>query len=307
MKNLPPDSLANTGPRGSADPTPAWFAEAASPHHRLQWKVRRTLYAADSSYQHIEVLDTEQFGTALVLDGILQTTAGDEYIYHEMLALVPLLAHPHPARVLVIGGGDGGLVREVLRVPGVEQVVMVEIDQAVVDVARRFLPGHTAALGDPRLTIRYEDGVQYLSHLDPSHAFDVILVDATDPDGDGPGQVLYTTEFHRAVRAALLPEGMYAQQSGTPVYNPEVLERVARDVDQEFPVCRVYWCTVPTYPGSLFTFTMGSLGPEPIVPIRRLPEAATTRWYTPRVHAAAFALPPLVAERVPSRVAAAQA
>lgn len=285
----------------------AWFTEAGSPHHRLQWQVARTLFVGDSPYQHIEVLETEQFGVALVLDGILQTTAADEYIYHEMLALVPLLSHPHPARVLIIGGGDGGLAREVLRVPGVEHVVMVEIDRAVVDVARQFLPGHTSALNDPRLTIRYEDGVHYVTALDAAEAFDVILVDATDPEGDGPGQVLYTTEFHRAIRAALLPEGLYAQQSGTPIYNPDVLTRVARDVDQEFPACRVYWCTVPTYPGSLFTFTVGSLGPEPLIPIRRLPDEAPTRWYTPRIHAAAFALPPVVAELLPDRVIAAQA
>lgn len=299
------DSEMNHRTRPS--PSHEWFTEAGSPHHRLQWKVARALYAGDSPYQHIEVLETEQFGVALVLDGILQTTAADEYIYHEMLALVPLLSHPHPARVLIIGGGDGGLAREVLRVPGVEYVVMVEIDRDVVDVARQFLPGHTPALDDPRLTIRYEDGVQYLAGLDAAQAFDVILVDATDPEGDGPGQVLYTTGFHRAIRAALLPEGVYAQQSGTPIYNPEVLTRVAHDVDQEFPVCRVYWCTVPTYPGSLFTFTVGSLGPEPLIPIRRLPDGACTRWYTPRIHAAAFALPPVVAELLPDRVTAAQA
>lgn len=297
-------------PRNRPSPSssrPVWFTEAGSPHHRLQWQVARTLYVGDSPYQHIEVLDTEQFGVALVLDGILQTTAADEYIYHEMLALVPLLSHPHPARVLIIGGGDGGLAREVLRVPGVEQVVMVEIDRAVVDVARQFLPCHTSALDDPRLTIRYEDGVQYVTALDAAEAFDVILVDATDPEGDGPGQVLYTTGFHRALRAALRPEGVYAQQSGTPIYNPDVLTRVAQDVDQEFPTCRVYWCTVPTYPGSLFTFTVGSLGPEPLIPIRRLPDGASTRWYTPRIHAAAFALPPVVAELLPDRVVAAQA
>ena len=293
--------------RSPSTPSQAWFTEAGSPHHRLQWKVARTLYAGDSPYQHIEVLETEQFGVALVLDGILQTTAADEYIYHEMLALVPLLSHPHPARVLIIGCGDGGLAREVLRVPGVEHVVMVEIDRDVVDVARQFLPGHTAALEDPRLTIRYEDGVRYVARLDAAEAFDVILVDATDPEGDGPGKVLYTTGFHRAIRAALLPEGVYAQQSGTPIYNADVLAEVARDVDREFPVCRVYWCTVPTYPGSLFTFTVGSLGPEPLIPIRRLPQKAPTRWYTPRVHAAAFALPPVVANLLPERVAAAQA
>lgn len=283
-----------------------WFVESGSPHHRLSWKVRRTLYAGQSPYQRIEVLDTEQFGAALVLDGILQTTAGDEYIYHEMLALVPLLSHPHPSKILIIGGGDAGLAREVLRVPGVTDVVMVEIDQAVVEVSRRFLPGHTTGLSDPRLTLRYEDGVEYLNQLPRDVRFDVILVDATDPEGDGPGEVLYTPAFHRAVRDALNPGGLYAQQTGTPIYNPEVVQRVAADVDQQFDLCRVYWCTVPTYPGSLFTFTIGSQGPDPKVPARPLPSGAVTRWYTPRVHEAAFALPPVLANLLPNRVAAAQ-
>jgi spermidine synthase len=283
-----------------------WFVEAASPHHQLRWKVRARLHESDSPYQHIEVLDTEQFGTALVLDGIMQTTVGDEYIYHEMLGLVPLLAHPHPRRVLIIGGGDAGLAREVLRT-GVDRVVMVEIDRAVVDVSRQFLPGHTVSLDDTRLTLLYEDGVQYLTSLDTAERFDVILVDATDPEGEGPGQVLYTPTFHTAVRAALNPDGIYAQQTGTPFYNPDVVLGVAADVDRQFPVCRVYWCTVPTYPGSLFTFTAGSLGPDPMRPCRRLAPGVQTRWYTPAVHRAAFALPPFLAQLLPARVAAAQA
>jgi len=296
----------SNGNHGAAPSGETWFVESASPHHRLSWKVRRTLYAGQSRYQRIQVLDTEQFGTALVLDGIMQTTVGDEYIYHEMLALVPLLSHPHPSKVLIIGGGDAGLAREVLRVPGVTEVVMVEIDPAVVEVARKFLPGHTVGLSDPRLTLEYGDGVEYLKQLPRDVRFDVILVDATDPEGDGPGEVLYTPDFHRLVREALNPGGLYAQQTGTPIYNPEVVQRVAADVDQQFLVCRVYWCTVPTYPGSLFTFTIGSLGPDPKVPVRQLPPEAATRWYTPRVHAAAFALPPMLANLLPPRVAAAQ-
>jgi spermidine synthase len=278
-----------------------WFAESASEHHQLHWRVRRVLHHVRSPYQDVLVLDTEQFGPALVLDGILQTTAGDEFIYHEMLALVPLATHPNPRRVLVIGGGDGGTAREVLAFPGVERVVMVEIDAEVVEAARRYLPAHTTALDDPRLELVYADGAAYLERPEVAGAFDVILVDATDPEGDGPGRVLYTTAFHQSLRRALSPGGLYVQHTGSPFYNPDVLAGVSRDVAEVFPVCRVYATTVPTYPGCYFTFTVGSTGPDPVHPAREH-RPATARWYTPAVHRAAFALPPFVAALVPPAV-----
>jgi spermidine synthase len=273
-----------------------WFTEQASEGHRLQWKVRRTLYRGKSPFQTVEVLDTVQWGPALVLDGIMQTTTGDEFIYHEMLAYVALNAHPRPRRVLVIGGGDCGLVRDVLKDPGVEAVVMVEIDQLVVEVARKFLPAHTTALNDPRLTLLFQDGFQYLHEAAPE-SFDVILVDSTDPEG-GPGQVLYSSAFHRDVLKALRPDGLYVQHTGAPFYNPEVLEEVSRDVAEVFPVARVFWCTVPSYPGGLFSFIVGSRGPDPSVPRGRI--TWPTRWYTEAIHRTAFALPPYVARLVPA-------
>ncbi|WP_053960460.1 polyamine aminopropyltransferase [Sulfobacillus thermosulfidooxidans] len=268
-----------------------WFVESASSGHKLEWKILREVYSIQSAFQHIRVVETEQFGMALILDGIMQTTMGDEFIYHEMLAFVPLLSHPAPKRVLIIGGGDGGLSREVLKVPGVEQVVMVEIDPVVVDVAKRYFPHHTESLNDPRLQIMFEDGAAFLrSQARSSEKFDVILVDSTDPEGDGPGQFLYTSAFHADVKNALNPGGIYVQHTGAPFYNPEVLGMVTEDVGKKFPLCQTYWATVPTYPGGIFTFTAGSLGPDLSQPIRTLP--CETRWYTPDIHRLAFALPP---------------
>lgn len=274
-----------------------WFEEAASPGHRLQWKVIRELYSGTSEFQNIHIVETEEFGVAMILDEIMQTTAGDEFIYHEMLASVPLLSHPHPSRVLIIGGGDGGLAREVLKVPGVDTVVMVEIDPLVIEVARRFLPGHTQSLNDPRLTIQCEDGAAYVrATAHRRDKFDVILVDSTDPEGDGPGQFLYTPAFHTDILGALRPGGIYVQHTGAPFYNPEVLTDVSRDVTRQFPLCQVYWCAIPTYPGGIFTFTAGSLGPDLTRPQRTAPYP--TRYYTPAIHAAAFVLPPFLQELV---------
>ncbi|MCL4351192.1 MAG: polyamine aminopropyltransferase [Firmicutes bacterium] len=280
-----------------------WFEEKASPAHRLKWKITQQLFSGKSRYQHIQVLDTEQFGPSLVLDGIMQTTSGDEFIYHEMLALVPLMAHPHPETVLIIGGGDGGLAREVLKYPAVKQVTLVEIDRMVVEVSRQYLPTHTVALDDPRLTLVEEDGSLFLDNASEGQ-FDVILVDSTDPEGNGPGTVLYTPEFHNKLYRALKPDGLYVQQTGAPFYNPEVVTMVTEDVVEKFSLCRVYWCTVPTYPGALFTFTAGSKKYDPMHPVQDV--AWETCWYTRKIHEMSFTLPPYVAKLLPKPLQDAQ-
>ncbi|MBX5467669.1 MAG: polyamine aminopropyltransferase [Firmicutes bacterium] len=274
-----------------------WFSETASSGHRLEWKVRRVLYTGRSRFQDIAVLETEAFGPTLVLDGILQTTAGDEFIYHEMMALVPLSAHPAPERVLIIGGGDGGLAREVLRCPWVQRVTLVEIDPEVVEVSKRYLPGHAVSFADPRLEVLFRDGAQFVEQLDPQDRYDVILVDSTDPEGEGPGRLLYAPPFRRAVARALAEGGIFVQQTGTPFYNPETVRDVAEDSLAVFPLAKVYWCIVPTYPGGLFTFIAASKGPDPAVPRRTVDWP--TRWYNATVHRASFALPPLLAELLP--------
>ncbi|NMP21115.1 polyamine aminopropyltransferase [Sulfobacillus harzensis] len=274
-----------------------WFSEQASDGHRLEWKIQKMLYSGQSPYQTIEVLDTEAFGPSLVLDGIMQTTTGDEFIYHEMLAWVPLATHPHPERVLIIGGGDGGLARDVLRSPDVKEVHLVEIDPLVVEVSRTYLHRHVAAFDDPRLSLITADGMEYLKRPDIP-AYDVILVDSTDPEGTGPGAVLYTPAFHQRVFSALAPDGLYVQQTGTPIYNPEVLKEASHSVAEIFPLCRVYWCSVPTYPGGFFTFTSGSKVHDLARPSRTasMPQG---EWYTPEIHRAAFALPPMIERLIP--------
>ncbi len=276
-----------------------WFEEPASPAHRLGWKVRRVLADEVTPYQRIQVVETEQFGRALVLDGIVQTTEGDEFIYHEMLSHVALTTHPNPRRVLIVGGGDGGTAREVLGAEGPEDVVLAEIDPRVIEICRAYLPGHTSALDDPRLHIEIADGARYVEAH--AGAFDVILVDATDPEGDGPGRVLYTERFHQVLRRALRPGGLYVQHAGAPFYNPEVLESVTASAAQVFPIVRVFTAPIPTYPGAYFSFVVGSLGPAPLSP-KGSSVSHSTRWYTPAVHRSAFTLPPYVLRLLPESV-----
>lgn len=279
-----------------------WFTEHASDAHRMQWGINQVLYRGKSAYQTVEIFESAEWGRCLVLDGVMQTTMGDEYIYHEMLGLVPLTAHPNPQDVLIIGGGDGGLVREVLKVATVRRVTLVEIDELVVSVSRQFLPGISCALDDDRVEIVYGDGATFLESA--LSQYDAILVDSTDPEGTGPGTVLYTEAFHASVRSALKPQGVFAQQTGTPFYNPEVVSMVSADLARQFPLAHVFWTTIPTYPGGLFTFAAASLGPNLASPLW-IP-TFKTRWYTPDLHRHAFILPELIKPLVDPKVLVAE-
>ena len=189
-----------------------WFTEYHGPGTGITMKVLRTLYSAKSAFQEITLVETEDFGRVLLLDGVIQTTERDEFIYHEMLVHVPMCAHAEPKNVLVIGGGDGGCVREALRHETVARVTLVEIDGMVVDCCREFLPGIAGKLDDPRVEIRIEDGVKFIEGREK--AFDVILVDSTDPVA--MASPLTKTSFFRAAKRALAPGGLYAAQTQGP-------------------------------------------------------------------------------------------
>ncbi len=273
-----------------------WETEAWTPDARFSVRVRETVFAMRSPYQQISIVDTFQFGRMLWLEGTVQTSEADQWAYHEMLVHVPMLVHPHPRRVLIVGGGDGGALRTVLQHP-VEQVVMVEIDRDVVRAAREYLPTICGdAFDDPRTRLVYEDAYTYLEgSADP---FDVILMDTTDPVG--PAMRLFTSEFYALVTRNLATPGVVAAQSGSPWLQPDVITRNWRAMRPHFPHLHLYLTHVPTYPGGLWSFTLGARGVDPLaVDAGRLRErfaslGVTTHYYTPEVHQAAFVLPPFV-------------
>ncbi|ADU52418.1 spermidine synthase [Thermaerobacter marianensis DSM 12885] len=270
-----------------------WFTEDQTPNLRISVRVRQVLHQERSAYQEVMVLDTVEFGRMLVLDDVIQTSQKDEFAYHEMMAHVPLFAHPDPRRVLVIGGGDGGVLREVLRHPTVEEAHMAEIDPQVVEAARRFLP-ELNDFDNPRARVFFTDGIRHVE--EHPEAYDVIIVDSTDPVG--PAVALFGTEFHRAVFRALRPGGIFVQQSESPFFNRDLIRRVQASLRSVFPVAGLYWGVVPTYPGGFWTYSVATRGTDPRRPREGAWEAAglRTRYYTPDVHRAAFALPPFVAE-----------
>jgi len=275
-----------------------WLTEEQTPSYRTQWRVRRVLHEEQTPFQHLQLVELEDFGRTLVLDGAVQTTVGDEYIYHEMIAHVPLFTHPNPERVLVIGGGDGGTAREVSRHPAVKSVDMVEIDRAVVDACRRYLPETACGLDHPKVNLVIGDGLAWVAGR--SGEYDVILVDSSDPVG--PAEGLFNRTFYENVYRALKPEGIFVAQVLSPFFHQRLIRDVYQVVASIFPITMPYLTVVPTYPSGLHCFMLGS---KRHTPLRQGMEAPSwpTRWYTPEVHRAAFQLPPVVAALVQPTIA----
>lgn len=264
-----------------------------------RFAVDEVLYRKRTEHQDLVVFRNRQFGRVMALDGVVQTTEGDEFVYHEMLAHVPILAHGRAERVLIIGGGDGGMLREVLRHSSVAQVTQVEIDAEVIDTCRRYLPGHSqGAFDDPRVNLVIDDGVRYVTQA--GGQFDVIISDSTDPVG--PGEALYTTGFYRGCRACLRPGGILVAQNGNVFTQLEEVQQTAARLGPLFADVAFYTATVPTYIGGPMAFAWASDDPSPravrpdTLRERYAGSGLATRYYTPEVHRAAFALPRFMCE-----------
>lgn len=269
-----------------------WFTEQQTDNVRFGCRVRETLHSGRSAFQHIALYDTEEFGRMLVLDGFVQTTVRDEFVYHEMIAHVPLFTHPRPERVLVVGGGDGGTIREVLKHPTVSRAVLAEIDGEVVALCRKFLPEISQALDDARVEVINTDGIKYIKEA--KDRFDVIIIDSSEPVGPGAG--LFTREFYQAVHDALAADGVMVAQTESPFFNAGLIRQVFADIKSVFPQTRLYTAHVPTYPGGLWTFTLGSKRHDPLGgDAGRLP-GLVTRYYAPALQQGAFLLPRMVEE-----------
>ena len=274
-------------------PRGRWIDEEYQGALRTGFRVRRRLFKGRSRFQEVEVLETFGHGRLLLIDGMTMVSERDEFIYHEMIAHVPLFVHPRPRRVLVIGGGDGGTVREVLRHRGVERCTLVEIDRLVVETAKRHLPGTSRSLSSKRARVLIDDGVRFVRET--AERFDVILVDSTEPFG--PARELFGRSFYRDVRRVLADDGIVVSQAGSPFYELDALRRLCRILRSSFRVVAPYLFTNLTYPGGLWAFTFSSKGLRPVEdfkPGRVKAAGLPLRWYNAEVHRAAFALPTFI-------------
>lgn len=268
-----------------------WFTENQSAGLRISCRVRVMLHREESPFQEIAVYDTDQFGRLLALDDVIMTTTADEFIYHEMMAHVPLITHPDPKRVLIVGGGDGGVVREVIKHP-VAMVHLVEIDGRVIEVSKTFFPTISSGLRDPRVKVIIADGIEHVRKS--AGLYDVIIVDSTDPVGPAVG--LFEEGFYRSVHDALAGDGLFVAQTESPFFNGDLIGRLQGTLRKIFPSVFLYLASIPTYPGGLWTISMGSKKHHPDRFQADRAAGLSTRYYSADVHRAAFALPPFVRE-----------
>ena len=267
-----------------------WFTEHQTEDYGITFRVNHVYESEQTEFQRLEMVETDEFGTMLLLDGMVMTTDRDEFVYHEMVAHVPLFTHPNPKSVLVVGGGDGGVIREVLKHPSVEKAVLVEIDGKVIEYSKKYLPNIAGGLDDARVEVIVGDGFMHIAEA--VNEYDVIMVDSTEPVG--PAVNLFTKGFYSGISKALKEDGIFVAQSDNPWFTPELIRDVQRDVKEIFPITKLYIANVPTYPSGLWTFTIGSKKHDPLAVAPERFQEIETKYYTPELHTAAFALPKFV-------------
>lgn len=278
-----------------------WYTEEQTDQVRFSIKVDRHIYTGKSEFQEVDVFESDEFGKFLTLDGLMMVTEKDEFIYHDMIAHVPMATNPAIKRVLVIGGGDGGTVRELTRYANIEKIDMVEIDKLVVDVSREYLPITASKLDDSRVSLYFEDGIEFVKNT--PEKYDLILVDSTDPIG--PGEGLFTTEFYQNCYNILSEDGILVNQSESPYYEQfsKEMKRANKKIKEIFPISSVYQFHMPTYPSGHWLFGFAS---KKLDPVKDLNEEKwnslnlKTKYYNTDIHKAAFCLPTYVKEMIES-------
>ncbi|MGI5848542.1 MAG: polyamine aminopropyltransferase [Christensenellales bacterium] len=274
-----------------------WYTEEHTDSVRFSIKIKRQLYSGRSEFQQIDVFESDEFGRFLTLDGLMMATEKDEFIYHDMIVHVPMAANPSIRNILVIGAGDGGTIRELTRYQSVAHIDMVEIDKKVVSVCLEYLPQLSCHLKDARVSIHYEDGLRFVRSK--QNAYDLIIVDSTDPFG--PGEGLFTKEFYGNCYNALTEKGILVNQHESPYYEAYAnsMIRAHKRIREFFPICRVYQAHIPTYPSGHWLFGFASKSIDPIDNLDEKKWCALgleTRYYNTALHKAAFALPNYVLE-----------
>lgn len=276
-----------------------WYTENHTDNVRFSLKVKEHLFSDSSEFQQLDILDTYEYGKLMTLDGLVMLTEKDEFIYHDMIVHTAMAVNPEIKQVLVIGGGDGGTVRELMKYSSISHVDMVEIDKLVVDAARIYFPITSCELDNPKVTVLYEDGIKFIEGK--KNIYDLILIDSTDPIG--PGEGLFTTSFYQNCFHALTNKGILINQNETPVYDRffEVGISSHRKLKKMFPMVKVYQAHIPTYPGGYWLFNFAS---KQFDPIDDLKEKAwndlkiPVKYYNTDLHKGCFSLPSYIKEKI---------
>ena len=276
-----------------------WYTEKHSENVGITMKVTKSLFSGRSDFQQLDIVETLQYGKMMLLDGLVMVTERDEFVYHDMITHPALFTHPDPKKVLVIGGGDGGTIREIMKHPGVEQAVLCEIDGLVIDQSIELLPSMSCEIdgSNPRVKLHVDDGIAYIKAHQGQ--FDVIMVDSTDPIG--PAEGLFEENFYQAVFAALKDDGIMVAQSESPFYHAEIQKNMYRNVRAVFPLVEMYQAFIPTYPSGFWSFAFASKKYHPVKDFDR--ERAKgrgfyTKYYNEDLHLGAFMLPTFARDNI---------
>eukprot|EP00002_Diphylleia_rotans_P021946 TRINITY_DN4286_c0_g1_i1.p1 TRINITY_DN4286_c0_g1~~TRINITY_DN4286_c0_g1_i1.p1 ORF type:complete len:296 (+),score=73.65 TRINITY_DN4286_c0_g1_i1:63-950(+) len=283
-----------------------WFAESdvLNKGTKLSIEVEEIIFQGKSDFQDVLVFKSKAFGTVLVLDGAIQVTERDEFSYQEMIAHLPIGAHPNPKRVLVVGGGDGGVLREIARYPGIEQIDICEIDQMVIDVSKKYLPNLSRGFSDPRVNVHVMDGFIFLKER--QNYYDVIITDSSDPVG--PAEVLFQKEYFELINGALRPHGIMCSQAESLWYHIPIIKALFETTSPIFPTVDYAFTTIPTYPSGQIGFLLcGKVGengekhdfrkPVTVMPAEQLEQL---QYYSLAAHEAAFVLPKFASDALSS-------
>ena len=275
-----------------------FYKEITPGGYGIAIKQKEILFSDKSPFQKVEIFESDSdLGRVLTLDDLMMTTEGDEFFYHEMITHIPMMTHKCPKTVLVIGGGDGGTVREVLKHDTVEKVVLCEIDGMVIDACKKYLPTIACELDNPKCEILVEDAIEYMK--DKKDMFDIVLIDSTDPMG--PGEGLFTDEFYTNVKNSLRKGGIMVAQSESPFAQKESVQKMYKQLKKVFPICATYTSNIPTYPGGYWAWAYCSVDVEPLSYIdeeRCEKITKTCKVYNRDYHMARFALPNFLKELV---------
>ncbi|MGI6394340.1 MAG: polyamine aminopropyltransferase [bacterium] len=269
-----------------------WFVENYYDKGSLGLKLRKKLHEEQSQYQKIEVFETEFFGNLLTLDGLVMLSQKDEFVYHEMMTHPPLCTLKNPEKVLVVGGGDGGSIREVLKHPSVKEAVLCEIDERVVRVAQKYFPETSSSLENPKVKLHFEDGFKFLEKFE--NYFDLIITDSSDPVG--PGIELFKEAYYRLVKKALKADGIMVAQSENPWYGDDIMESMTAAMANVFKYVETYIALVPLYPSGFWTVTAASdfHSLHNFDEKRAAEISKSCKYYNPELHKGSLALPNFV-------------
>ncbi len=268
-----------------------WLSEYSSENLKLSMRIKEFLHSEKTGYQELLIADTYEYGRVLMLDGAYQLTERDEFCYSEMMAHVPLCAHKNPENVLIIGGGDGAIMREVLKHDCVKKCTLIDIDKRVKECSEKYLPFAGSSFSNSRADFKCMDAMKYIRET--SERYDVVIIDSTDPVDFAAG--LFRADFYSDVKKVMKPEAMLSELTESPFTDKDIMVQAINEMKKVFPIVKLYWGVVPTYPSGFWTYGLASMKNEPSVPLR---DVKDTRYYTNEIHKNSFVLPPFLKELI---------